>query len=52
MADLLGCDRSYVLKLRSGKVPSPELMATIAEKTKGEVQPNDWFAELPKVKAA
>jgi transcriptional regulator with XRE-family HTH domain len=47
MADLIGVDRSYVVKLRAGTAtPSHSLMATIAEKTGGAVQPNDWF-DLP-----
>lgn len=50
-ADLIGCDRTYVLKLRGGKKPSPDMMATIAEKTDGAVQPNDWF-DLPDEAAA
>lgn len=43
MARLIGCDRSYVHKLRNGKIPSPEMIATIRERTNGAVQPNDWF---------
>lgn len=43
MAERIGCDRSYVVKLRGGRVPSPEMMATIRDKTNGEIQPNDWF---------
>lgn len=43
MAELIGCDRSYIVKLRAGKIPSPEMIATIREKTGGAVQPNDWF---------
>lgn len=52
MAARLSCDRSYVVKLRAGsKVPSHSMMALIAEKTDGEVQPNDFF-ELPGEAAA
>lgn len=43
MAEQIGCDRSYVLKLRGGKIPSPDMIATIRDKTGGAVQPNDWF---------
>ena len=43
MAEIIGCDRSYVLKLRNGKVPSPSMIRKIAEKTGGEVQFDDWF---------
>lgn len=47
MAELIGCERSYVLKLRNGSAtPSHALMASIAEKTGGAIQPNDWF-DLP-----
>jgi transcriptional regulator with XRE-family HTH domain len=52
MAELIGCERSYVLKLRSGSAtPSAAMMATIAEKTGGAVEPNDWF-DLPAQEAA
>ena len=43
MAEQLGCDRTYVLKMRGGKVPSPEMIKLIAEKTGGAVQFDDWF---------
>lgn len=45
MADKLGCDRSYVAKLRGmpHKVPSPEMIRKIAEITDGAVQFDDWF---------
>lgn len=47
MARLIGCDRSYVAKLRAGtSAPSLALMATIAEKTDGRVQPNDWLGNI------
>jgi hypothetical protein len=47
MADLLGCDRSYVTKLRRpNAAPAPPMMALIAEKTDGSVLPNDWFPSL------
>jgi len=53
MAQRLGCDRSYVLKLRNGVAkPSATMMGTIAEKTGGSVQPNDWFENLPEADAA
>lgn len=43
MAERIGCNRSYVTKLRAGRIPSPDMIATIRDKTDGEVQPNDWF---------
>lgn len=43
MAELIGCGRPYIVKLRAGKIPSPEMIAIIREKTGGAVQPNDWF---------
>lgn len=52
MAERLGCDRSYVVKLRGGKVPSSEMMANIARKTDGEVQLGDWFDDLPQAEEA
>lgn len=52
MAERIGCDRSYVVKLRAGKIPSPEMMATIRDKTGGAVQPNDWFDGLPQADEA
>ena len=43
MAKVIGCDRSYVHKLRNGKIPSPSMIAQIRERTNGAIQPNDWF---------
>jgi transcriptional regulator with XRE-family HTH domain len=52
MAERIGCDRSYVVKLRGGKVPSSEMMATIARRTDGAVQLSDWFDDLPQADEA
>jgi transcriptional regulator with XRE-family HTH domain len=52
MAERIGCDRSYVVKLRAGRIPSPEMMATIAKKTDGAIQPGDWFDGLPESRVA
>jgi transcriptional regulator with XRE-family HTH domain len=51
-AVLIGRDRSFVNRLRNNNAkPSPSLMETIAEKTGGKVQPNDFF-DLPTQDAA
>lgn len=49
MASLIGCDRSYVVKLRNGRVPSPEMIRHIANVTENAVQFDDW---LPREEAA
>jgi transcriptional regulator with XRE-family HTH domain len=52
-AELVGCDRTTILRLRTGKhKPSPPLMEEIAKKTGGLVQPNDYFDALPSSEAA
>ena len=44
MAAKLGCERTYVLKLRHGKQkPSLTLACAISELTEGAVQPADWL---------
>lgn len=50
-AGQIGCDRSTVWRLRNGSKPSPTLMETIAQKTKGAVLPNDFF-DLPETDVA
>lgn len=50
-AALIGRDRSTVWRLRNGSKPSPSLMETIAEVTKGTVLPNDFF-DLPETDVA
>lgn len=45
LAELCGCDRTTILRARRGEtLPSPSLMAKIAQVTGGEVQPNDFYA--------
>lgn len=46
MADILGCQQSYVSLLETGaKEPSREFMRLIAEKTGGAVPVTVWFPE-------
>jgi transcriptional regulator with XRE-family HTH domain len=52
-ARLCGCDRTTILRIRTGKTtPTPALMERIAVETGGLVRPDDYFAGLPESEAA
>lgn len=43
-ADLVGCAQPTVTRFIQGqRIPSPDLMRAIADKTNGEVTPNDFL---------
>jgi transcriptional regulator with XRE-family HTH domain len=42
-AELLGCEQPTVTRFVAGRIPSPDLMRLISEKTAGAVTPNDFF---------
>jgi len=46
-ADRIGCEQPTVNRFISGRIPSPGLMAKIAEATDGAVTPNDFFGITP-----
>jgi len=41
--EMIGCEQPTVSRFVAGRIPSPELMRLISEKTRGEVTPNDFF---------
>ena len=49
-ADRVGVDRSTVTRWRNGRMPEPQQMGLIAERTNGDVTPNDFI--LPAVPPA
>lgn len=47
-ASLCGCDRTTILRIRTGQTkPTPALMERIAIETGGLVRPDDYFDTLP-----
>jgi predicted XRE-type DNA-binding protein len=46
-AEILGCEQPTVSRFVAGRIPSPDLMRLINEKTCGEVTPNDFFGVTP-----
>lgn len=46
-AELIGCEQPTVTRFIAGRIPSPELMRIISEKTADEVTPNDFFGIEP-----
>jgi DNA-binding transcriptional regulator YdaS (Cro superfamily) len=41
-ADVVGVNRTTVTRWRNGRMPDPHQMALIADKTEGDVTPNDF----------
>jgi len=46
-AEMIGCEQPTVTRFIKGRIPSPELMRRIVEKTDGQVTPNDFFDISP-----
>lgn len=42
-AETIGCEQPTVSRFINGRIPSPELMRVISERTNGAVTPNDFF---------
>ena len=45
VAEMIGASSPVVIsRYETGRTPSPEMIARIAEATEGKVRPNDWYA--------